>query len=67
MSDFNREERYKDVYTAVSESIMQTRIDLCNPKHRLDRKQQEHVDFELFRLEIKIWEEIAKVLDMTGM
>jgi len=51
-----------DLYKAISDPIMDERIAM---QRRDDSKKSEVIDYKLFLLEIKIWEKVTRVLNIS--
>lgn len=56
------EKRKDDLYSAISEPIMRERIEIQSTGSR----SGEDLDFMLFQLELKIWKEVSKAMNITG-
>jgi len=56
------EERKSKLYDAISEPIMQLRIDL----QRYGSLNSELLDSKLFKVEADIWREVHKILNLEG-
>jgi len=56
------EEKTQDLYAAISDAVMDLRIRISK-KHTLDH---ENMDYNLFILQNKIWNNIHKTLNLEG-
>ena len=61
-----KEEREQELYDAVADNIMNMRVNVKQTPNFFYKNSKNDLDEMLFQLELKIWKDVCKALNLRG-